>query len=470
MSAISSPQKVQAKRISINALPKERPYLAGMEGKADEAHEVKRWLERWIRQSLENKELKEGDILPATKELSNFFKVNERIMKIAIFLLQAEDLLLVRAPLGAIVCEPGGQLSKFKRIGSHFDCLRVLSEYIQEKMRVGDSLPSTAELIDELGFSQNNFWIAQRILYEKGFLQKIENANSRLGEGHWRIVKIPQIHVESKGSFGDKLHDAFLHDLQQLPAGTRLPLVKDLLKKYRTTEKTLFQVIDKLMKEGLLKTDSGRYFYQESEAESLEKVLLAEIKNMKAGEKLPAAKVTAKKLNVPRSKIVQVYKSLAKKKQITKTGVSTYRAGSKSVTLAETLVDKIKAFIHGRKKSEKLQSAVVLAKTFKVGEESVRSALKALQQNGLVTLSNEKVYYIGSCDDLPYERAKKYLYGFLAKSKAGAPVPPMSELIEIFKVSRNDARRLIEDLLKAKKIRQNKGSESARYYYKAGKK
>ncbi len=255
----------EQRKININELPVELPDFANSYEPKDSL--IKKWITNWIISSIEKKKIKENDILPKKSEISNYLGVSVGTVQNAIRYIEDTGLVKSKQKLGTMIASVSNPISTHIKLTSKRDiAILALKRYIiQNRYKIGSSLPSARQVAELLEISQNTTRLAYENLLSAGIIGLNQNRGNITS---WYIKKIPTLSNEelnvlqnfSTQTLVDKITNILKNYLSKNYAvGDRIPTYDILAQKLNVSIKTINDCINILNKEGIILTRRGRY-------------------------------------------------------------------------------------------------------------------------------------------------------------------------------------------------------------------
>ncbi len=255
----------EQRKININELPVQLPDFTNSYEPKDSL--IKKWIINWIITSIEKKKIKENDILPKKSEISSYLGVSIGTVQNAIRYVEDTGLVKSKQKLGTIIASVSEPVSNNIKLTSKRDiAILALKKYIiQNRFKIGSSLPSARQVSKLLEMSQNTTRLAYENLLSSGIIGSKQN---RGYETNWYLKEFPVISKDESEildcSATETLVDKITKILKSCLArnysiGDRIPTHCTLAKNLNVSIKTINDSVNILNKEGIIITRRGRY-------------------------------------------------------------------------------------------------------------------------------------------------------------------------------------------------------------------
>lgn len=259
-------EKSDLNRIEISQLPKEIPNFKNSFESKDSI--IKKWLTNWIVSGVAKGKLKENSLLPKKADIAYHLGVSVGTIQNAIRFVEDAGLLESKQRIGTIIKSPNNSNPIIKKASSKREkVITLIKKYIIEnKIKEGDTLPSTRALSNIIGNSTNTTRLALDYLSTLGIITSKE---LRSNEANWVLVKIPEMTDEEIQLNSNKLSAETLvlkveDELKNYiksnhKIGDKLPAHEELSNILKVSIKTVHDAMKKLINEGYLLARRGRY-------------------------------------------------------------------------------------------------------------------------------------------------------------------------------------------------------------------
>lgn len=259
-------EKSELKRLEISQLPKEIPNFKNSFESKDSL--IKKWLVDWITSGVKKGNIKENTLLPKKADIAYHLGVSVGTIQNAIRFVEDAGYLESKQRIGTIIRNQNSSnpiirkaLSKREKI------ITLIKKYIVDnKIQVGEALPSTRSLANFIGNSTNTTRLALDYLSTQGI---IESKALRSNDANWILKQVPQITEDMSSLATEKIESdtLVLKVEEELKAyiknnfkiGDRLPAHQELSDILKVSIKTVHDAMKTLIEEGYLLARRGRY-------------------------------------------------------------------------------------------------------------------------------------------------------------------------------------------------------------------
>lgn len=259
-------EKSGLERIEISQLPREIPNFKNSFESKDSI--IKRWLVDWITSGVKKGHIKENTLLPKKADIAYYLGVSVGTIQNAIRFVEDAGYLESKQRIGTIIRNQNATnpiirkaLSKREKI------ITLIKKYIiDNKIQVGDVLPSTRSLSNIIGNSTNTTRLALDYLSTQGI---IEAKSLRSNEANWILKQLPQLTESEELSLSEKIEsDTLVLKVEEelkayiknhFKVGDRLPAHQELSDTLKVSIKTVHDAMKTLIDEGYLLARRGRY-------------------------------------------------------------------------------------------------------------------------------------------------------------------------------------------------------------------
>ena len=164
----------EQRRISINELPIEIPDFTSTYEPKDSI--IKKWIINWILDAVSKNQIKENDILPHKKDISDYLGVSIGTVQNAIRYVEDEGYLKSKQKLGTMISNSSNPLKHNIKLTSKREkaILAIKKAIIQKDYKIGKPIPSTRKMSEFLGISQNTARLAYEYLCSVGILESMQ--------------------------------------------------------------------------------------------------------------------------------------------------------------------------------------------------------------------------------------------------------------------------------------------------------
>ncbi len=340
----------EQRKISINELPVEIPDFSSTYEPKDSI--IKKWIINWILSAISKNQIKENDILPHKKDISDHLGVSIGTVQNAIRYVEDEGYLKSKQRLGTMISNFSNPIQDNVKSTSKREkaILAIKKAIIQKEYKIGKPIPSTRKMSEFLGISQNTTRLAYEYLCSIGILESMQ---MRGNDSNWYLKTIPNISGKEVKQIENMSADTLVFKLtselkvflaENFTIGEKIPSHEELASKLNVSIKTIHDCVKQLNREGIVISRRGRYgsvlaqnplspafeplkessifakaedaaFYSYQKIESQLVNLIN--KNYKAGDKLPSIKDLAIKYDVSTNTIRKALLSLEQEGFIT---------------------------------------------------------------------------------------------------------------------------------------------------------
>lgn len=340
----------EQRKISINELPVEIPDFSSTFEPKDSI--IKKWIINWILSAISKNQIKENDILPHKKDISDHLGVSIGTVQNAIRYVEDEGYLKSKQRLGTMISNFSNPIQDNLKSTSKREkaILAIKKAIIQKEYKIGKPIPSTRKMSEFLGISQNTTRLAYEYLCSIGILESMQ---MRGNDSNWYLKTIPNISGKEVKQIENMSADTLVFKLtselkvflaENFTIGEKIPSHEELASKLNVSIKTIHDCVKQLNREGIVISRRGRYgsvlaqnplspafeplkessifakaedaaFYSYQKIESQLVNLIN--KNYKAGDKLPSIKDLAIKYDVSTNTIRKALLSLEQEGFIT---------------------------------------------------------------------------------------------------------------------------------------------------------
>lgn len=255
--------KAQLRKLSVKDISIELPDLKNIfESKAIV---IASWIGDWIEKDLKEGNIKETDLIPSKDELAYRLGVSIGTVQNAFRYLEDKGYVESKQRIGTMVRNRKNLESSVRKLTSKRDiCINLIKKYIIEnKIKVGQKLPSSRVLASVLKTSPNTARLALENLCSTGILdRKIVSSN----EISW-IVNINNFalsktdcEISNNVTLSEKVEkDLEDYIAKKMKIGDKLPAHDKLSAELKVSIKTIHSALRSLIKKGFLLPHRGRY-------------------------------------------------------------------------------------------------------------------------------------------------------------------------------------------------------------------
>lgn len=336
------------RKIDINELPKQIPDFASTFESKDVV--IKKWIINWIDSLFKSKKIKNNDLLPNKAQLSNYLGVSIGTVQNAIRYVEDEGYLTSKQKIGTMVSVQNSTnpIAPVRKLTTKREKIidSIQAIILQKHIKIGNPVPSTRKMAEDLGVSTNTVRLAYEYLCNTGILS---SRQTRGNDSNWILQRIPSdISLDNyqiltniqTNTLVDKIKDDLKEYLKEnYTVSDKISSHEELAEKFNVSIKTMHDAISALADEGILFTRRGQYgttlikipdsnvlqpkiensiFAKAQEAmqysyQKIEnKIKNIIISDYKVGDKLPAMEELSEMLDVSSNTIRKALQNLAK--------------------------------------------------------------------------------------------------------------------------------------------------------------
>jgi len=335
-------EKAQLTRIEISQLPKKLPEFK--KSKVTKDILIAQWLENWIKEDVKSGKIKPQQLLPKKEDIAAHLNISTGTVQNAIRYVEDAGLVESKQRIGTMIKDPKAENNILRKQTSKRDgaILAIKKFIVEQKIKVGENLPSSREISKTLGSAPNTTRLALEYLASTGIITAMGNRGNK---ANWVLKEVPvlQKQVKSVDIKSDTLVNQVERDLknyiqENFSIGEKLPAHMDLANVLKVSMKTIHDAVKELVKDGILSSKRGRYgttiikMPNDKGGEKLENSIFApasdavfynyekierHLKDMIAqeysiGQKLPSMSELSKMLDVSGNTIRKALQNLAK--------------------------------------------------------------------------------------------------------------------------------------------------------------
>ncbi len=253
------------RKININELPSEIPDFSSSYEPKDSI--IKKWIISWIKSALSKNTIKENDILPKKSEISDYLGVSVGTVQNAIRYVEDEGFLTSKQKLGTMITNFSNPISSAVKLTSKRDkaVSAIKKVIIQKGYKVGKPIPSTRKMSEFIGISQNTVRLAYESLCSAGILESMQ---IRGNDSNWYLKILPQLSLnelkQTENMCADTIVEKLTSELKVYLAkkyniGDKIPSHEELALKLNVSVKTIHDCIRRLNDEGIVISRRGKY-------------------------------------------------------------------------------------------------------------------------------------------------------------------------------------------------------------------
>ena len=337
-------EKSELKRIELNELPKEIPNFKNAFESKDSI--IKKWLTDWITSGFKKGSIKKNTLLPKKADLAYYLGVSVGTVQNAIRYVEDGGHLESKQRIGTVIRDIQSEKPVIRKSTSKREMVisQIKKYIIDNRIKVGDSLPSARQISSIIGNSTNTTRLALEYLCSAGI---IEAKTFRTNEANWILKNTPELsenETQAETIENTTLVEHVEKDLkdyitQNYKLGDKLPAHFELSETLKVSIKTVHDAMKNLIEEGILLARRGRYgtiiikmpddkvlqpeneisifakaeeaqFYSYQKIESSIKFFIRE--NYEAGDKMPSMEALAQQFDVSTNTIRKALQNLSK--------------------------------------------------------------------------------------------------------------------------------------------------------------
>lgn len=246
-------------KLTVNDLPKQLPDFKNSELPKDRLTE--KWLTDWIVNSIKNKRINVGDVLPRKNVIAQYLGISVGTVQNAIRYTEDKGYLQSKQRTGTLVAEFTGHTDVIKKQTSKRDVtVFKVKKYIAEN-GINSVMPPAAEIAKNIKVSANTVRLAYLKLCDTGYLKYTAGKS---GKKVLKVVNIPEVSADIKTQTNKSLVDKTTEDLSyfitnNLKKGDKLQTRAELAKILEVSIKTVHDAVNILESKGILLSRRGRY-------------------------------------------------------------------------------------------------------------------------------------------------------------------------------------------------------------------
>lgn len=206
----------------------------------------------YIKKYLKDSHAKEGDILLPTRELAKYIGVSTATVRAAVMSLVVQGVLKKKKNSYVLT----GRSFRMNNITAKTLVEKValnIKEYIIGNMHPGDKLPSNKALSEKFKISLKTVHDAVKMLSKEGVVY------TRRGQYGTTVMSITDLKTQNRYNY-EIIESKIANYIEKnCKVGDKLLSIKNLAKKYSTSEKTIKKALDNLAEDGYLTFIRGRY-------------------------------------------------------------------------------------------------------------------------------------------------------------------------------------------------------------------
>lgn len=226
---------------------------------------IANWLIDWIEADFSSNKIKESDLLPKKAEFAYHLGVSIGTMQNAFRIIEDKGYVESKQCIGTMVRDWKKASTSLRKLTSKRDVsIDALKKYIiDNKIKVGQKLPSSRQLATILGTSTNTTRLAMEYLCSVGIIEhKFKSSN----DSNW-ILKSNNFSLSgSKSAVATNVtlveqveKDIESYIVKNLKVGDKMPAHENLSHELKVSAKTIHDALKSLIKRGVLLALRGRY-------------------------------------------------------------------------------------------------------------------------------------------------------------------------------------------------------------------
>ncbi len=256
------PKKSDLKKINISDIKFDLPDLKN--ATEPKATVIGNWLAEWIKSDLASGKICINNVIPSKSEFAYLLGVSIGTMQNAFRYLEDIGYVESKQCIGTMVKDYTQAVSTVRKLTSKRDLAAdAIKSYIKSSdYKVGDQLPSSANVASIIDFAVNTTRLALETLSTQGILE--HNYKSSRDSG-WIVANLDFEIVGYNGSKkSETLVDMVVKDLEDyivknLKVGDKMPAHAALAKSLKASLKTVHDALAVLISKGILLPRRGRY-------------------------------------------------------------------------------------------------------------------------------------------------------------------------------------------------------------------
>ena len=252
-------KKNKLRQISINDISLALPDLKNTD--KSKAAAISEWIINWIKSDLKTGKIKVHNLLPSKADFAFMLGVSIGTVQNALRFVEDAGYVESKQCIGTIV-KDRNSVSDIRKLTSKREiAIEEIKKYLKrEKFKVGQNLPSSRNIAQEINSSPNTTRLALENLCVEGILEhKFKNSN----DAGWTVKSLDftfNSDKEAQETLVRKVEEDLKNYItENLKIGDKLPPHGELAKKLNVSIKTIHDSIKLLIKEGILSSRRGRY-------------------------------------------------------------------------------------------------------------------------------------------------------------------------------------------------------------------
>lgn len=337
------PDKNNLRKISVKDISIQLPDLKNAFD--SKASVIADWIIDWIKNDFSNGKIQETDLLPQKADFAYLLGVSIGTMQNAFRFVEDKGFVESKQCVGTIVRDWKKPGANVRKLTSKKDIsVELIKKYIIEnKIKLGQKLPSSRVLANTIGASSNTTRLALEYLCSAGILEhKFKTSN----ESRWILksnnfdLSKNKMDISKNVTLVKKVEKDLENYIEKkLKVGDKLPAHNVLSKELKVSVKTIHDALKALIKRNILLARRGRYgttvikipteavfspkketsifapaketvFYNYEKTQNHIKSLIAQ--NYEIGDKLPSIMQLSKNLDLSPNTVRKALNNLAK--------------------------------------------------------------------------------------------------------------------------------------------------------------
>ena len=226
---------------------------------------IANWLIDWIEVDFKSSKIKENDLLPKKAEFAYHLGVSIGTMQNAFRIIEDKGYVESKQCIGTMVRDWKKSSNSLRKLTSKRDVsINSLKKYIiDNKIKIGQKLPSSRQLSTIIGASTNTTRLAMENLCSVGIIEhKFKSSN----DSNW-ILRSNNFTV-AKSKSGESTNSTLVEQVEKeienyitknLKVGDKMPAHDSLSHDLKVSVKTIHDSLKTLIKKGVLLALRGRY-------------------------------------------------------------------------------------------------------------------------------------------------------------------------------------------------------------------
>lgn len=337
-------KKNKLRQISINDISIALPDLKNTD--KSKAAAISEWIINWIKSDLKTGKIKVHNLLPTKADFAFMLGVSIGTVQNALRFVEDAGYVESKQCIGTIV-KDRNSVSDIRKLTSKREiAIEEIKKYLKrEKFKVGQNLPSSRNIAQEINSSPNTTRLALENLCVEGILEhKFKNSN----DAGWTVKSLDftfNNNKEAQETLVRKVEEDLKNYItENLKIGDKLPPHGELAKKLNVSIKTIHDALKVLASGGILLPRRGRYgtsiikmpndktinagietsifakaqetaFYYYERTQNHIKKLISE--NYSVGDRLPSIMELSREMDLSPNTIRKAFKNLASEGYLT---------------------------------------------------------------------------------------------------------------------------------------------------------